>query len=245
MKKPVSNVLSRQLSCFTLIELLVVIAIISILAALLLPALSNAKENARAIICLSNKKQLLQVLQLYNDDYGCIYPHKFDDGDWTYLLIVGGYINAPGYDDTGIAVNRVKLLHCASARIQNDSEAWPIGAITGLICPVWYLQEDANLSWNQGLSQKQGRSYWFWDLTKCQKPSRVPLVADTGTSDRPEYDFFLFAPAGTYMMLRHGMTCPMGFIDGHAVALTVGGMRENLEIPVTSVLSKNGVEITF
>ena len=62
---------------FTLIELLVVIAIIAILAALLLPALAQAKEKARRISCVSEVKQISVAMKMYVDDSQGRYPPRF------------------------------------------------------------------------------------------------------------------------------------------------------------------------
>ena len=65
---------SRADNGFTLIELLIVIAIIGILAAILFPAFSQAREGARRIVCVSNLRQIGMGLQMYAQDHAETLP---------------------------------------------------------------------------------------------------------------------------------------------------------------------------
>ncbi|MFO7948228.1 MAG: DUF1559 domain-containing protein [Armatimonadota bacterium] len=188
---------------FSLIELLVVIAIIAILAAMMFPVFSQAREKARSIACINNLKQISMALFMYAGDYGGDMP----TGTYVAEDVFGNVVEINGYEGWANHLypytRNTQIFRCPSSGSTK-------------ISPV---MED-NYAYNyDGLQHA--------DLKRLEYPTELMAVMDFHDSfairgaNTPE-NFFTGAGDG---LQRHNDGANVAFCDGHAKFMPEGAIR--------------------
>lgn len=208
---------------FTLIELLVVIAIIAILAAILFPVFTQAKESARRTQCLSNQKQLSLGMVLYAQDNQEYYPMSGVAAPGKGLYI-GGYLLWP--ELISPYTHNTRVFYCPSGPTPQFLPMWGnIGANYMIV--ALYVTNRVKMS----SIRSTIRTYAIMDAgiysvgpPECYKwPNEANYVPGTGKVPGVK-PISLSQPSAQYEQARnrdflsgrHGGRIVVGFADGHS-----------------------------
>ena len=194
---------ASSLRSFTLIELLIVVAIIAVLAAMLLPALQNAKEQSKRATCLANLKQVGLALLMYADDNeSWICPNG---GDWIGTL-TNRYL-------PGSRMLTIRTGTGCPSRLGTPDTWFPFGINANLIAQGVYTVPHA--------------------LKEVVHGGRIMLVGESYYNLPMQHFYSDFAiqgqPApGNYVMVRHkGQGLNFVFVDGHGEFLKAASYDPN------------------
>lgn len=219
---------SRSRTAFTLIELLVVIAVIAILAALLLPALSKAKDQAYRIQCLNNLKQLSLTWQIYSGDNA---EHLVSNGystDPTKRTWVAGnehtdnaaFGNTNYLTDPQYALFADYLKTAAVYRCPADRSTLAVGGIYQSRIRTYALNSYFN--WEYGILNNNAPAYMNFRKTSDfggHNPSELFTFIDTSPVSVCFPAFEIILDSSSFFFHRpsveHNHLGNVAFADGH------------------------------